>query len=231
MSTATLRITVHRVRLGRDEFRVIRAADPLVRARLVGPEPAWGDLQMNVDAGAARSIGMLWSLAARSRRSLVYLPLRDGALPAGGPRRAEPPLDLVLLHHSLQFKPHHWKRVRGRLGAGLRGTARLSPADLRGDGEIDHAAHHHREYRDTFHQHVHAHSLFMVGSARVFRETAGMFFDLVRQAPDHGADSHHCEELGHPLVGNGRDIHIEYTRRWTDHQPQSPGHATGDTSS
>ncbi|WP_329519739.1 hypothetical protein [Spirillospora sp. NBC_01491] len=217
-----MRTTVHRVRLGLEEFRIIRAADPLTRARLVGQDPARGGLQMNVDAGAARYIGMLWLLAARSPRSLIYLPLRGGALPAGGSPPEEPPLDLVLLHHSLQFKPHHWKRLRGRLGCGAKSTVRVSVNDLPGDSAIDYDARRHRGHRDVFHQHVHAESLFMVGSAKVFRETAGLFFDIVKRGHDYRPPAelrqdfnlHYCTELGDPLVGGGREIHIEYTRRW-----------------
>ncbi|MGI5200635.1 hypothetical protein ACQEU6_03385 [Spirillospora sp. CA-108201] len=212
------------MRLGLEEFRIIRAADPLTRARLIGQDPARGGLQMNVDAGAARYVGMLWLLAARSRRSLIYLPLRGGGLPAGGTQYPpeEPPLDLVLLHHSLQFKPHHWKRLRGGLGRGAEGTVRLSPDDLPGDGTIDYDARRRRGYRDVFHQHVHAETMFMVGSAKVFRETAGMFFDVFEHGHRYHPPAelredvglHYCEELDDPLAGSGREIHIQYTRRW-----------------
>jgi hypothetical protein len=214
-----MRVTIHRVRLGPEVFRVVRAADPLTRARLTGRD-RW--LQMNVDAGAARDIGMLWLLAARSRHSLIYLPLRNGAIPASGSSLEEPPLDLVLLHHSLQFKPHEWKRLRGRLGRGAKGTVRISRDDLPGDNAIDYDARYHRGYLDVFHQHVHAESLFIVGSAKVFRETAGMFFDIAQHGPDYSppaglrenSNLHYCAELRDPLVGSGREIHIEYTRRW-----------------
>jgi len=219
-----MRVTIHRVRLGLEEFRIIRAANPLTRARLIGQDPARGGLQMNVDAGAARYVGMLWLLAARSRRSLIYLPLRGGALPAGGTQYPleESSLDLVLLHHSLQFKPQHWKRLRGGLGRGAKSTVRVPPDDLPDDSAIDYDAHHHRGYRDVFHQRVHAETLFMVGSAKVFRETAGMFFDIVKHGPHYRPpvelredfNLHYCTELGEPLVGNGREIHIQYTRRW-----------------
>jgi hypothetical protein len=212
-----MRITIHRVRLGPDEFRIVRAAAPFARARLID-HGRWG-LQMNVDAGAARDIGMLWLLAARSRRSLVYLPLRGGAHPAAGPQTGETDLDLVLLHHSLRFKPHQWKRVRGRLARGATSTVDLSRDDLPGDEAIDYAVRSHRENRDRFLQRIHAETLFMVGSAKVYRATARMFFDIVEHGPVHRRfapwDLHYCTELtGEGVLGDAREIHIEYTPRW-----------------
>ncbi|MET9338325.1 hypothetical protein [Nonomuraea sp. NPDC003804] len=211
-----MRISIHHVRLGAAEFRIVRAADPLTRALLVDQDQY---LQMNMDAGAARYVGMLWLLAARSRRSIVYLPLRGGALPSGGPLTGEGPLDLVLLHHSLRFKPHLWKRLRARLGQGAVGRVGILPPDPADDDGIDAATRRRREYRDVFHQRVQAETLFMVGSAKAFRGTADLFFDLVRHGPGHRSaapwDSHYCTELtGDGVLGRARELHVEYTPRW-----------------
>nr|MDQ3577604.1 hypothetical protein [Actinomycetota bacterium] len=64
-----LPVTIHRARLGSEEFRVIRPATPLIRAVLVDQD-RW--LNMCVDHDAAQRIGALWMLAARSARSLVH---------------------------------------------------------------------------------------------------------------------------------------------------------------
>jgi hypothetical protein len=204
--THGVKVTIHHVRLGPEEFRVVRAAEPLTHAMLADHDRR---LQMSLDAETAHHIGVLWLLAARSPRSLIHLPLRGGALPVGEP----PPgarLDLVLAHHSLGFRPHHWKRLRARLGDGAPGTVRV-PRDERA---ADHAV-HHRENRDLFHQHVHAETLFMIGSGKVFRATAGRFFEVAEHGPR--ADSHYCTEFhrGDGVLGNAREIHVEYAGRWT----------------
>ncbi|MFE2329330.1 hypothetical protein ACFXD5_36435 [Streptomyces sp. NPDC059385] len=196
-------VTVHRPRLGPREFTVIRPARPPERALLV--EDDWF-LNAYVDRHAARLIGGLWGLAATSPRALVHVPLRRAGAPGdAGTRR----LDLVLLHHSLQFAPSRWKELRGRLGAGHRRTVTVSTARP----EIDWEALHHAENRDLFHQHVHAETLFVTGSAKAFRETAGHFHDVAAHGPGHTADRHYCARLHHG-DDSAREIHIEYGDAW-----------------
>ncbi|MFB7243522.1 hypothetical protein ACFCYX_13775 [Streptomyces populi] len=213
-----LPVTVHRARLGATEFRVVRPARPLVRAVLLDRDRY---LDIRLDEDAARRIGGLWTLAAASPRSLVHLPMRGNRSPSGEPPESGTrPLDLVLLHHSLQFAPSRWKEVRGRLGPGRPETVTLSgPAE--GDGlVIDHEARHHRENRDLFHQHVHAETLFMTGSAKVFRETARHFLDVARHGPGHAPAGpehpHFCTEFHScdGTLGDARELHVEYCDRW-----------------
>ncbi|WP_308072671.1 hypothetical protein [Streptomyces bambusae] len=160
----------------------------------------------------------------------MHLPLRGNHPPAGQTPGdgAGPRLDLVLLHHSLRFAPARWKQVRARLGPGRPGTADLPEAgrshgDREGDREgppVYHAARHYRENHDLFHQHLHAETLFMTGSAKVFRDIAHHFLDIAREGPDrirvHGADAHFCTELhsGDGVLGHARELHIEYCDRW-----------------
>ncbi|MER5867566.1 hypothetical protein [Kitasatospora sp. NPDC002040] len=212
-----LSVTIHQVRLGSVEFKVIRPARPLVNAVLADHDRY---LNAYLDQDAAERIGALWTLAAGSPRALVHLPMRGNPAPAGelsddGRRR----LDLVLLHRKLQFAPSQWKTVRGRLGPGRPQTVSLSdPGDVEGD--VDHAARHFRENRDLFHQHLHAETLFMTGSAKLFRETAGHFLDVARNGPGHvpvhPGCPHFCRELhsNDGILGNAREIHIEYCDDW-----------------
>ncbi|WP_018549610.1 hypothetical protein [Streptomyces sp. LaPpAH-108] len=213
-----LPVVVHRARLGADEFRVVRPAGPLSRAVLIDHDR---HLDAYVDQDAARGIAGLWMLAARSPRSLIHVPLRANRMPVREvPDDAGSRLDLVLLHHSLQFAPSHWKRVRGRLGPGRPQTVSLPEAE-QGDGEVtDPATRHHRENRDLFHQHLHAETLFMTGSAKVFRETARHFLDVARKGPGHipvhPGHPHFCTELhsNDGILGDAREIHIEYCDQW-----------------
>ncbi|WP_367137624.1 MULTISPECIES: hypothetical protein [Streptomyces] len=176
-----LSVLTHQVRLGADEFRVVRPARPLPRAVLLDRDRY---LHVSVDRDAALSIAGLWMLAARSPRSLIHLPVRVNPLPAGDvPDGASRQLDLVLLHHSLQFAPSRWKQVRSRLGPGRPQTVSLPESERDQSARIDYEARHYRENRDLFHQHLHAETLFMTGSAKVFRETARHFLDVAGTGP------------------------------------------------
>jgi hypothetical protein len=204
-------VTIHRARLGNERFRVIRPATTWPHAVLVDHD-RW--LDMLVDESAAAGIGALWLLAARSSRSLIHLPLRANASPF---EKAAPGigarLDLVLLHHSLRFAPSRWKEVRGELDRGRRTTASLPESDSREDLR----SRHHRENRDLFHQHLHAETLFMTGSAKLFRATAGRFLEVARNGPalvpGHSRRSHYCERFhsGGGLLGDAREIHVEFS--------------------
>lgn len=213
-----LPVVVHRARLGGDEFRVIRPAQPLTRAVLI--DHNW-HLDAYLDQDAARSIAGLWMLAARSPRSLIHLPMRANHPPAREiPDDVGFQLDLVLLHHSLQFAPSRWKRLRGRLGPGRPQSVSLPEAEDDDVAVTDYAARHYRENRDLFHQHLQAETLFMTGSTKVFRETARHFLDVARKGPGHipvhRGYPHFCTELhsNDGILGDAREIHIEYCDEW-----------------
>ena len=195
-------VLVHEARLSADRFRVVRPARSLGRAVLSDDDR---HLDFRLDAGSARTAFGLWLFAARSPRSLIHLPLRAHGSPGDGTR-----LDLVLLHHSLQFAPARWKELRSRLGPGRPHTAELPHRERR---DVDHAARHYRENRDLFHQHVHAETLFLIGSAKLFEETAGHFLDVARHGPAHvasGVDRHYCARFhsGDGILGNARELHV-----------------------
>jgi hypothetical protein len=204
-----LPIKVHHARLGREGFRVIRPGAVLPNAVLLDHD-RW--LDMYVDETAAAAVGGLWLLAARSPRSLIHLPLRANTWPFDEPRPGfGAKLDLVLMHHSLQFAPSRWKELRGKLDAGRPTTAGL-PEAARPAPDFLHR--HHRENRDLFHQHLHAETLFMTGSAKVFRDTAKRFLDVARHGP--GAPSPYYERfhIYDGVLGNAREITVEYAASW-----------------
>ena len=68
-----LPVVIHQARLGADEFRVIRPARPLSHAELIDHDR---HLDAYLDQDSARRIAGLWTLAARSPRSLIHLPMR-----------------------------------------------------------------------------------------------------------------------------------------------------------
>ncbi|MEK9518659.1 hypothetical protein MIU24_04440 [Streptomyces venezuelae] len=229
-----LAITIHRARLGPTEFKVIRPAHPLVHAVLIDRD-RWLDVFLDQDA--AQRVGALWELAGSSPRSLVHVPMRRNHAPTGQPSGdAERQLDLVLVHHSLQFAPSRWKELRGRLDRGRPQTVTLADAAGIDESGIDHEARHYRENRDLFHQHLHAETLFMTGSAAVFRDTAPHFHDVARNGPGHTparpGDSHFCSTLhaNAGILGNAREIHLQYCDDWGSPStagPASPELAAG----
>ncbi|MET9463727.1 hypothetical protein ABZY44_02690 [Streptomyces sp. NPDC006544] len=101
----------------------------------------------------------------RSSSPEVHVPLRRA-----GPGTGARGLDLVLLHHSLQFAPARRKQLRARLGPGRPRTARLAGPVAADPSGGPRAQRHHEENRDRFHQHVHAGTLFMTGSAPLFAQ-------------------------------------------------------------
>ncbi|WP_030162896.1 hypothetical protein [Streptomyces sp. NRRL S-244] len=204
-----LHTTFHTARLGATEFKVVRPARTPARAVLV--DDPW-HLNGWFDREAAHVTAGLWALAATSPRSLVHLPIRANA--AGGPDTgARRPLDLVLLHHSLQFAPSRWKELRARLGRGRPRTVELPAPDP--DAEPEASGRYHRENRDRFRQQIHSETLFMTGSTRTFREAAVQFADLARTGPgrafNHGG-RHYCRSVGCDPAD--RDLHIEYREEW-----------------
>ncbi|MER7583549.1 hypothetical protein [Kitasatospora sp. NPDC097691] len=213
-----LPVIIHHARLGATEFKVIRPGRPLPHAVLIDRDR---HLDAHLDEDTARLIGGLWVLAATSPHALIHLPMRRNQPPSRElPDDATRRLDLVLLHHSLQFAPARWKELRRRLGPGRPQTVTMPDSELEGDIVIDYEARHYRENRDLFHQHLHAETLFMTGSAKVFRETARHFLDVARNGPGyvpiHPNHPHFCTELhsNDGILGDAREIHIEYCDEW-----------------
>ncbi|MFI9123123.1 hypothetical protein ACIGW0_27655 [Streptomyces bikiniensis] len=215
------RVRVHRVRLGGSEVRVVRSAPgPGATGLALRDDGHW--LSMYADREGADRLAALWALAARSSRSLVHLPLRNGPAPRDGAGGGEPvALDLVLLHHSLRFPTSSWKEVRARLGAGTPHTVSLPDDDLPDPDAVDHERRHHRTYRDRLGFDVAAHTLFVVGSSTAFREEGAALRDFAGRAAAHRrrypASPHFCVELFPGPRGRGRtrrhvpgSLHIEY---------------------
>ncbi|MFJ9952459.1 hypothetical protein [Kitasatospora sp. NPDC091207] len=211
-----LRTTVQRVRVGRDEYRVVTAAPQTPGAVLY--DDSWS-LQMVVDRPAAVDLAAAWALAARSPRSLIHLPLRATAGPADPDR-----LDLVLLHHSLGFPPSRWKAVRGRLGTGRPHTADIPDSDFPAEDDIDHRRRGFAGWRDELRFAGAARTLFLTGSATAFRWTGAWIRSLSTEAPaalrHYPSGPHYCVTLRHESTDPYRTakgvpglLHIEYAER------------------
>ncbi|WP_439661062.1 hypothetical protein ACSHWB_05840 [Lentzea sp. HUAS TT2] len=193
------RTLVSTVRLGRDEYRVVRPAKPLKHAPLYDTCDAYLGVQVIVDKAAARELAMAWEFAMRSPRTLVYLPLRETEWECRGLGDGdEPLLDLVLMHHSLGFPPSRWKEVRARLGAG-----RPHTVHSRGFPSIDGLLTPdyqplRRTYRDLVRHHFAADTLFLTGSWKAFALNGDEWRRLVEDGPrqmHENPGGHCCAEI------------------------------------
>lgn len=220
------KVVVRQVRLGSDEYRVIRPA----RAKNVRLYATTrNNYGLYVDRTDGRQLGTLLMLAARSPRSLVYLPLRSNPDVPGIGLPDEQPLDLVLVPRARQFRPAHWKRLRTRITAAnaqreLR-TASVPENDLTKDIPGDRLP---SDDRYTIHQHLYAETLFLTGTSGAFRETARHVFALAADGPPRaaeyyghdyyawGCNYHHCSNLydRDRLPRNCRQLHMTFHPTW-----------------
>jgi hypothetical protein len=224
-----VRIAVQRVRIDGREYRVVRPARPLKNASLRQMD-GWSNF--TVDRVEGRLMGAFWLLAARSRRSIVYLPTRTAPCPPDLEDDGVS-VDLVLSHHSLQLRPARWKRIRQRINQGnatreLR-TARLPADDVLTEEDIDFDVPYYAENRDRLGQHVCAETLFMTASSTVFREQARHFFEVAKTGPAVAARSyrnfpvacnyHYCVGFDYSVHEADRQgivpVHVEYLPSWT----------------
>jgi hypothetical protein len=186
------RTLVSTVRLGRDEYRVVRPARPVTHAPLY--DTAFST-EMIVDKTAALTLAMAWECAMRSPRTLVYLPLRDTDCECRGLGDGdEPLLDLVLLHHSLGFPASRWKEVRARLGPGRPHTFQsrgFPPLDDLLTADFQPLS---RKYLDVLRHHIAADTFFLTGSWKAFAMEGDQWRALVEDGPRqmHENPGEHC---------------------------------------
>lgn len=221
------KVVVQRVRWASDEYRVIRP----VRARNVALYAAdkGNRYRLHVDRADGRQLGTLLLLAARSPRSLVYLPLRSNPDVPDVGLDGEHPLDLVLVPRARQFRPAHWKRLRTRITTAnapreLR-TASVPENDLTRDIADDRPS---SGDRCMLRQHLFAETLFLTGASGAFREAARHVFALAAEGPPLAADYyghdyhagicnyHHCSNLynGEELPDGWRQVHMAFHPTW-----------------
>ncbi|MEW1841936.1 hypothetical protein AB0392_28675 [Nonomuraea angiospora] len=187
-----LKVAVQRGRLGGTDFRVIRPARPLKNGALYKARHWY---EMYADRTDGRRIGTLMLLAARSPRSLIYLPMRTTPTTPGVGWDNEKPLDLVLTHRAVQFRPSRWKQLRERINAGnapreLR-TASIPARDLLADHGLKTSARSDPKHSNLLHQAVYAETLFLTGGTTAFREAAQEIFAVSKDGPPHAVMEHY----------------------------------------
>jgi hypothetical protein len=132
-----------------------------------------------VDSDGATNVAAAWALAARSKRSLLYMPLRYNAERAASYVPAGEPMDLVLLHHTAQFQLTKWSQLQQRIKQGSPHTVTNIKVEYLTDDEIDWAGHYTGEFHDQLRSWRIDNTFFVVGSTRAFRESAVLLHELV----------------------------------------------------
>jgi hypothetical protein len=173
---------------------------------------------MSVDRRGAADLASAWWLAARSPRSLVYLPLRSSASMCGAEYGGSR-LDLVLLHHSLGFRASQWKSVRGRLRSGRMHKVTMPDRPFREVDDDEHWTRWHREFRDHLAWTIAADTLLLTGSRLAFEMEGDQVRALAEDCPAHLADrpdTHCCAEIEIGRFSRPRtrwQLHVEACNR------------------
>ncbi|MDA2809859.1 hypothetical protein O4J56_04340 [Nocardiopsis sp. RSe5-2] len=224
-----MKIAVQKVRLAGREYRVIRPAGPLRNGALYTTHRHY---EMYVDRADGRRIATLWLLAARSPRSLVYLPMRTSPPVSSVYQEDEEQLDLVLAPRTVQLRPSRWKRIRERLNAGnapreLR-TASVPERDVPAPGADRVIPDDPKEAgRFLLRREVLAGTLLLTGGSEAFREGAKEILAVAKDGPPHAATRHYipgaCNyHVCRPIYDWDADdrwrhwevLHVEYCPQW-----------------
>jgi hypothetical protein len=214
-----LRLTVHHVRLGAQEYRVLQPRPTPCHATLRDGRTCF---ILRLDRETAWQFAAIWELATRSPRSIVYLPMRRNQLSDDDSDwQAElRPLDLVVVHHSLRLRPSTWPQIRNHLGAGHSHTADIPKRVLRArDQQPWNPRFAYRENLDRFVHHVYAETLFLTGSTPVFGATVGEFTHVADHPDTHPEWRAYCAEFD--IVAKPRwpvdvtELFIGHTEAWS----------------
>lgn len=207
------------VAVGGRKFRVVRPTRPPKHAPLyIG----YRSHQMLVDKPSAVDLAAAWWLAARSPRTVVWLPLRQTATSCGS-RCYGQRLDLVLMHHSLGLPVAAWKQARAQIRQPRPHTVVLPERPFPDITPADHEESHWWENLDHLRFATAADTLFLIGSRAAFELQANQLRGLVEDCPAHMAAKpgiHCCAEigLGAPPFGSSDrnrrnawgELHVEY---------------------
>ncbi|MFF7596346.1 hypothetical protein [Streptomyces mirabilis] len=166
-----LSVTEFTPRVGPRAYRVVQPRPPLRHTTLSDPIEGWGYLVGDHD-GLAR-LAALFSFAAFSRHTIVYVPLRRSI-----PRAYAPgvPVDLVLAHRSPGLRASAWPELRRRLREGTPLTVRTNEERTAAHAAAWEARWAQRwdrlDARDRIRPAVHAGTLFLLGARDTFASAA-----------------------------------------------------------
>lgn len=209
------RTLVSTVRLGATAYRVIRPERPPAHAVL---NDDLAGQQLSADRSATVDLAIAWWLAARSPRSLVWLPLRTAAADCGSAPESRR-LDLVLLHHSLGFRVSAWKQVRSRIAEPKVHKVTMPAGALPSPDRRSFERRDHDDFRDRLSRSIAADTLFVIGSRLAFDLEGWKLRELAEESPARLAErpeAHCCAEIGlgrYDRPATYSELHIECCNR------------------
>ncbi|MEY9932120.1 hypothetical protein ABH926_006769 [Catenulispora sp. GP43] len=193
MDRLALRTVVSHVRYNGEELRVVRVESPPKR---IVAQASYNYYDIHADRRGAVALAAAWSLAKRSPRSLIHLPIRAN-LPPLDIAPASPTLDVVFVHASAQFRASEWKsvRARSRVGAAHRIELGTIRQELPGLDEADFSATTHADFPHHLRYTTAAETLFVIGSAPAFEREGAFVREFVERFDEAAAMPHYCVEL------------------------------------
>jgi hypothetical protein len=197
-------VTIHHGRLGAREYRVLRPAEP-IRGVALRDDGAWY-AGLCTESGELTRVAALWHLAAQSRHTVVHIPLRldPQALADSEKWFQGQPLDILLVHHSLQLPASRWKQLRSRLD---RGRPHIADTGIDMYAELDaHTGYTEPDYdaNEVLDLKVHANTLVIAGSEQTLFAGAYPFLDVALRGPrmlQHESTPGIYSNTLHPLGG------------------------------
>lgn len=199
------------------DLKVIRSTAPLRGKRVTVLTPAipprrlfaGGEWDVFVDHLAAQEMALLCSLAASSADKIVWIPT-SGEQPAWCARAGFEPCDLVFCHHSIQLPMASWKEMRSYARKGGRAQT-LSAFVPNGTWWLPNPPRlmHTPPGEDVADLATFARTVFVVGSAPLFRHLAQIFADMLT-ANATGDHAHLRDRARKLLDAQGRDLTVCY---------------------
>ncbi|OLT34688.1 hypothetical protein BJF79_33085 [Actinomadura sp. CNU-125] len=170
-------------RFERPGHRIVRPWRPLRHTALSDPD---GYGWLVGDRDGLTVLGALFSFAAAARRTIVHVPLREGAPIEGYEGYLENcggRVDLLLVHHSLGFRVTGWPRLRRTLTGGTPTTVPIDRDRTSRDALTWEEHAHHRGFRDHLRPVTYARTLCLTGSRTAFAASAAEFFAAAELGP------------------------------------------------
>jgi hypothetical protein len=128
------------------------------------------------DTECLRKLAYLFIFIAQRKGTILYVPLKHRGLTKFLKRQAgdQAAVDLVIAHHSLQFKPKAWKPIRNgyRYRSHEYRSCVIEEMILKRADAIDRRTFSYRDNKDVLDLRLFAQTAFLIGSARVFEAVA-----------------------------------------------------------
>lgn len=124
-------------------------------------------------------------------------------------------LDLVILHHSIQFKHKCWKEIRKRINNKTKESYRINELEYRDLDWEEHRVFYYKENKDFLDVKEHFDTVFMIGSSKVFSSISSYCLSVAKKGEDlykftNGFHEHEHLDIFTRHKGNFEDMTIDF---------------------